>query len=96
MTRFHETQDGPSAFTPEEEAQRDAEDAAWEQGESERKATALRTERNRLLSLTDWRALADAVLTPAWATYRQQLRDVPQQPGFPGSMVWPEVPRDAA
>jgi len=28
----------------------------------------------------------------AWATYRQDLRDVPQQAGFPTTVVWPTKP----
>lgn len=29
-----------------------------------------------------------------WAKYRQALLDVPQQEGFPASIVWPEMPKD--
>jgi hypothetical protein len=28
----------------------------------------------------------------AWATYRQQLRDIPAQAGFPGTINWPTAP----
>ncbi len=31
---------------------------------------------------------------PAWETYRQALRDVPEQAGFPMSIEWPEKPND--
>ena len=37
----------------------------------------LRKERNRLLSLTDWRASSDLTLSDAWKNYRQALRDLP-------------------
>ena len=37
----------------------------------------LRVERDRLLSLCDWRASSDLTLTDAWKTYRQSLRDLP-------------------
>jgi hypothetical protein len=57
------------------------------------KASAVRAQRNRLLSECDWTQLADAqVDKDVWATYRQALRDVPSQPGFPDNVVWPEKP----
>ena len=37
----------------------------------------LREERNKRLAATDWRASSDVVLTDAWKTYRQALRDLP-------------------
>jgi|APSaa5957512535_1039671.scaffolds.fasta_scaffold128713_2 hypothetical protein len=37
----------------------------------------LRAERDRLLSLTDYQALSDIVMTNAQKTYRQELRDLP-------------------
>ncbi len=37
----------------------------------------LRVERDRLLSLCDWRASSDLTLSTAWKTYRQSLRDLP-------------------
>jgi hypothetical protein len=56
-------------------------------------AAQVRAQRNRLLSASDWTQVADApVDQAAWATYRQALRDVPQQDGFPGSVVWPTEP----
>ncbi len=57
------------------------------------KAAAVRAQRNRLLSEYDWTQLADAqVDKQAWAIYRQALRDVPSQDGFPDTIVWPEKP----
>jgi hypothetical protein len=53
----------------------------------------VRVERNRLLAASDWTQLADApVDQAAWAAYRQALRDVPQQAGFPDNVVWPVKP----
>jgi hypothetical protein len=54
--------------------------------------TAVRNQRNRLLSDTDWMALSDNTMTPAWASYRQALRDITEQAGFPYSVVWPTKP----
>lgn len=56
----------------------------------------VRTRRDRELALSDWAVLPDSPLNPAardvWIEYRQLLRDVPQQPGFPDSIVWPLSP----
>lgn len=52
----------------------------------------IRSQRNNLLSQTDWMALSDNVMSPAWADYRQSLRDVTTQEGFPFSVVWPSKP----
>lgn len=49
--------------------------------------------RDALLTASDWTQVADApVDAAAWATYRQALRDVPQQEGFPDNITWPEAP----
>lgn len=89
---YHDTPEGKVPFTPEQEAQRDAEIAAWEAGESDRKAEAIRTERNKLLSETDWRASSDLVLSDSWKSYRQELRDITSQPTFPDEVIWPTKP----
>lgn len=52
----------------------------------------IRQERNRLLSDTDWMALSDNTMTPAWASYRQALRDISEQEGFPHNVTWPTKP----
>lgn len=52
-----------------------------------------RSQRNRLLSASDWTQVSDAqVDRAAWATYRQALRDIPDQAGFPTEIVWPSEP----
>jgi hypothetical protein len=57
------------------------------------RAVKIRKERNLKLSETDWTQLADApVNREVWATYRQNLRDVPNQTGFPDTFNWPEPP----
>jgi hypothetical protein len=55
-------------------------------------AAAIRSKRDSLLAETDWMALSDNTLTEAWATYRQQLRDISDQAGFPYSVIWPAKP----
>lgn len=56
-------------------------------------ASLVRDQRSRLLSNSDWTQLADSQLTDtqkaSWATYRQQLRDISDQDGFPLSVDWP-------
>ncbi len=51
-----------------------------------------RTERNMLLAETDYAALPDTPeMSDAMAAYRQALRDVPAQSGFPTDITWPEL-----
>lgn len=52
----------------------------------------VRAERNALLQQTDYLALSDNTLSSDMATYRQALRDIPNQPGFPYSIEWPTIP----
>ena len=53
----------------------------------------VRSERDRFLRETDWMALSDQTLTPEWAAYRQALRELPQQEGFPHDIKWPTEPQ---
>jgi hypothetical protein len=56
-------------------------------------ANEARAERDRLLAASDWTQVADApVDQAAWAEYRQALRDVPEQEGFPENVAWPDKP----
>ena len=53
----------------------------------------VRAERDRLLAASDWTQVADApVDSAAWAVYRQELRDVPQDFATPDAVVWPAAP----
>jgi hypothetical protein len=56
----------------------------------------VRNQRTRLLISCDWTQLADCPLSPeqktAWTTYRQSLRDVPQQQVEPENVIWPQQP----
>lgn len=52
-----------------------------------------RAKRNGLLNQSDWTQVADAPVDPAvWATYRQALRDITDQAGFPNTVTWPTEP----
>lgn len=57
------------------------------------KAAKIRSQRNTLIANTDWTQLSDSpVDKQAWATYRQALRNIPEQAGFPALVVWPKDP----
>ena len=59
-----------------------------------RQAESVRQTRNQKLKDCDWtqgKDIPDAVSQP-WAVYRQALRDVPGQAGFPWDVKWPEQP----
>ena len=64
-------------FTPEEEAARDAEEAAWAAGAFDRAMAGLRSDPDRNLASTDWNALQDVTMSDAMTAYRQDLRDLP-------------------
>jgi len=68
-------------YTGDEKTAIDTSTAAFQRGE-----------RNRLLEETDWAALSDVTLSDAMKTYRQALRDVPTQGGFPHTVTWPTKP----
>lgn len=80
-------------LTDIEIAEREAEEAAWLAGESDRQSAIVRSQRDLLLANSDWTQVADApVDQEAWATYRQELRNIPQQASFPHSVTWPVKP----
>ena len=80
-------------------------DGEWTQVWNETDATAeeiaertaneesnVRAQRNQLLADTDWSGLSDVTMSSAMATYRQALRDVTDQAGFPWTVNWPTKP----
>jgi len=77
MPRFNNINGNLIQFTAEEEAAKDAEEAAWEAGAFDRAIAGLRYERTLLLSETDFYALSDVTMSEAMTNYRQQLRDLP-------------------
>jgi hypothetical protein len=59
----------------------------------EAQADVVRADRNKRLADCDWTQLPDAPVDhETWATYRQELREVPDQEGFPWDITWPEAP----
>jgi hypothetical protein len=89
MTVYRQTQDGLAALTDEEENELIAERATEA---NEHPAREARNERNLKLAETDWRASSDLTLPTEWANYRQALRDIPSQSGFPNTITWPTEP----
>ena len=56
-------------------------------------ASAVRKSRGDKLADSDWTQVADAPVDKAvWATYRQALRDITAQSGFPWTVTWPDAP----
>lgn len=58
----------------------------------EEASSNIRAERDSRLLATDYLALSDQTLSTAMTTYRQALRDVPSQSGFPFNVTWPTKP----
>lgn len=52
----------------------------------------VRDHRNSMIERSDYMALSDVTMSDEWTTYRQALRDVPQQEGFPANVTWPDQP----
>lgn len=60
---------------------------------TEQLASEARAQRNALLLASDRTQLADAPFDQAaWALYRQALRDITAQAGFPATINWPVAP----
>ena len=56
-------------------------------------AKTIREQRDAKLADSDWTQVADApVDKTVWATYRQALRDITSQSGFPWTVTWPDAP----
>ena len=88
---------GPSFFQTEDAdgnvttaAQNEANYKATKDAEQ---AKSVRASRDEKLKDCDWTQVADAPVDKAvWATYRQALRDVTTQTGFPWTITWPDAP----
>ena len=67
--------------------------AAYKAQKDAEQATSIRTQRTQKLADCDWTQIADSTADKAaWATYRQALRDITAQPGFPWTIDWPVAP----
>jgi hypothetical protein len=83
---------GP-VFTDTEDATAAEQEAAYKAQKDAEQAKSVRETRNQKLKDTDWTQVADApVDKAAWAAYRQALRDITAQAGFPWEVQWPDAP----
>jgi hypothetical protein len=96
MPRFKNVDGVDVPLTPEEETVRDVEEASWEEEKPAREMSYLRTKRNTKLGDSDWTQYNDSQLNDedkaSWATYRQELRDLPANTPDPSNPTWPDAP----
>ena len=80
--------------TDTEPAQTAAEqEAAYKAMKDAEQAASIRSSRNDKLKDCDWTQIADSTADKAvWAAYRQALRDISGQAGFPWTIDWPVAP----
>ena len=68
-------------------------EVAYKASKDAEQAKSVRATRGEKLADSDWTQVADAPVDKAvWATYRQALRDITGQSGFPWTITWPESP----
>ena len=79
-------------FTPEDQAQWDADEKEFVDGKPAREMEDIRRERNSLLTSTDWTANFDVTMSDAMKTYRQALRDIPASNTIFKDVTWPTKP----
>lgn len=80
-------------FTDNDGATAAEQEATYKAMKDAEQAKAVRDQRNAKLVESDWTQVADApVDQAAWAAYRQALRDISGQTGFPWTVTWPEMP----
>jgi hypothetical protein len=85
---FFDTEDAEGHVTTAAENE-----ANYKAAKDAEQAKSVRDSRNTKLTESDWTQVADApVDKTAWATYRQALRDVTAQTGFPWTIDWPTIP----
>ena len=78
MTKVFDNIVGLRDMTTEEQAQYDKDLAEWNSKSADRKLKRIRLYRNRRLEQTDYLALSDVTMSDAVKTWRQTLRDLPQ------------------
>ena len=71
------------------QAQAIKEQEEWEAGATDRAKAEVRADRDTRLASTDWTSSSDLKMSDEMKVYRQALRDVPAQEGFP-EVTWPE------
>lgn len=83
-------------FTDTAEATAAEQEAAYKAQKDAEQSKAMREQRSQKLKETDWVVVKhlerNENIPGAWEVYRQALRDVPTQQGFPWNVTWPEEP----
>lgn len=83
-------------FTATEESSAAEQEAAYKANKDAEQAKSVRASRDTKLAETDWVVIKNLELNAnipgAWEVYRQALRDVPTQTGFPWTITWPVAP----
>ena len=80
-------------FTGTEDFSAAEQEAEYKAMKDAEQAKSVRTSRDEKMKDSDWTQVADApVDQAAWATYRQALRDITAQAGFPWTIDWPVAP----
>jgi hypothetical protein len=99
MARHHNINGNIVPFTAEEEAQRDAEEQAWNNGAFDRAMVDLRQRRDNLLKASDWEVIMakekGTTLSVGFKTYRQDLRDITEGVSTVedvNNITWPTKP----
>ena len=99
MTRHHLINGIQVPFTAEEEAQRDAEETAWNNGAFDRAMADLRQRRDNLLKASDWEVIMakekGTTLSAGFKTCRQDLRDITEGVSTVedvNNITWPTKP----
>jgi hypothetical protein len=68
-------------------------ETAYKAAKDTEQAKSVREQRTQKLKDCDWTQIADSTADKtAWATYRQALRDITAQSGFPWTITWPDSP----
>ena len=78
MVRYHNTNGELIQFTAEEETARDLEEQAWNNESANRKLAQIKEIRLQKLIETDYLANSDVTMPDNIKTWRQSLRDIPQ------------------
>ena len=79
-------------FADTDDATKAEQEAAYQALVDAEAAKLVRADRDERLAKTDWMGMSDVTMSADWATYRQGLRDVPAQSGFPHTITWPSEP----
>lgn len=95
---YEEGQPIREGLTPIDNAERDTLLAQRQEADRQAFIDSLVTEelvkqhRDILLMQTDWWAVADRTMTQEQRDYRQALRDITDQSGYPTNVTWPTKP----